>query len=429
LGTHLGTQVDAARAGQRKATTLRALLPDSPQEIRDTCAQEDMAQVPDPEAEAYTNVVASLGLGQITQHTQSSKSPLGIGCASGDESALVTHGFSLLPSLTRTTSSELPQHLGTTMTKPKLSDPSLAPNVGPAGTCISVGGLPQLAVGREMSHPSWSLAERIPKMYTIPATDVVYEQLESALMEQERVLVSEDSIRSQESQGSEETLSPNQDGTFSYGFRHRASCADQADISSVVADTVRQAYTGIGARPRTLDNPVDVGLRSLSDTAGPSKPAHTEFSDFFDIEPDAPVFKMPHLPAPRTMVTEMSATRTNVTLRHTSHEVPMTSDHHPQSRSSTSQPCSCMSTMFTRGHSSPHSSVQEWLQQVTPGAPPMPTVVTSQAVSELPMGAIASALAPQGPGVQGILTPTTLAVLVTVLGHQWQWIIIIIIFV
>jgi len=69
------------------------------------------------------------------------------------------------------------------------------------------------------------------------------------------------------------------------------------------------------------------------------------------------------------------------------------------------------------------------LQQVTPGAPPMPTVVTSQAVSELPMGAIASALAPQGPGVQGILTPTTLAVLVTVLGHQWQWIIIIIIFV
>jgi len=69
----------------------------------------------------------------------------------------------------------------------------------------------------EMTHPSWSLAERIPKMYTIPAIDVVYEQSESALVKQGRVLVSENSVRSQASQRSEETLSPNQDCTFSYG--------------------------------------------------------------------------------------------------------------------------------------------------------------------------------------------------------------------
>jgi len=81
----------------------------------------------------------------------------------------------------------------------------------------------------------------------------------------------------------------------------------------------------------------------------------------------------------------------------------MTHDYRPQSGSSTSQPRSRMSTVFTLGHSSPHSSVQEWLQQVTPGAPPpTPTVFTSQAVSELPMGATASALAP--PKVQEFKT-------------------------
>jgi len=49
----------------------------------------------------------------------------------------------------------------------------------------------------------------------------------------------------------------------------------------------------------------------------------------------------------------------------------------------------------------PQSSIQEWLQQVTPGTPPpTPTVVTSQAVSELPMGVTAC-----GPEVQGTHTP------------------------
>jgi len=51
-------------------------------------------------------------------------------------------------------------------------------------------------------------------MFTVPDKDLGYEQSESALIEQGRVLLSDDSVRSQ---GSEETLSPNQDGTFSYG--------------------------------------------------------------------------------------------------------------------------------------------------------------------------------------------------------------------
>ena len=37
-------------------------MPDSPQEIRDTRAQEDAAQIPDPVGEAYTNVGASISL-------------------------------------------------------------------------------------------------------------------------------------------------------------------------------------------------------------------------------------------------------------------------------------------------------------------------------------------------------------------------------
>jgi len=55
----MGTQVDEASAGQSRATALMALLPNSPQEIRDTRAQKDTAQVPDPEVSA--NVGASIG--------------------------------------------------------------------------------------------------------------------------------------------------------------------------------------------------------------------------------------------------------------------------------------------------------------------------------------------------------------------------------
>ena len=95
------------------------------------------------------------------------------------------------------------------------------------------------------------------------------------------------------------------------------------------------------------------------------------------------------------VVTEMSATRTDVTLRQTTHEAPMAHDHRSSSRSSTSQPRTRMATGYALSQSSPHSSVQEWLQQVRPGAPPTPTMVTSQAVSELPIGATASVFAPQ----------------------------------
>jgi len=49
----MGTQVYTASSG-RSGASLRALLPGSPQEIRDTRAQEDTAQVPDPEA--YTQM-------------------------------------------------------------------------------------------------------------------------------------------------------------------------------------------------------------------------------------------------------------------------------------------------------------------------------------------------------------------------------------
>jgi len=138
-------------------------------------------------------------------------------------------------------------------------------------------------------------------MYTVPAKEVVYEQSESALIEQGRFLLSDESLRSQ---GSEETLSPNQDGTFSYGavseplgsdiepLMERQSAKffqnlERADI----ADTARQAYAGVGARPRTRKDPRHVASRPPSDTAGPTKPAHTEYRDFFNIEPDTPVFK------------------------------------------------------------------------------------------------------------------------------------------
>jgi len=50
--------------------------------------------------------------------------------------------------------------------------------------------------------------------------------------------------------------------------------------------------TGAEARPRTPDHPRDMEPRPLSDTTGPGRPVHTEYRDFFDIEPDTPVFKM-----------------------------------------------------------------------------------------------------------------------------------------
>jgi len=161
----------------------------------------------------------------------------------------------------------------------------------------------------------------------------------------------------------------------------------QFDVFGAVADTARQLTPGLGARPCTSETSGD---------AGPSQPISVDFREFFDVEPDAPSIKVPRLPPSRTYVTEMSATQTNVTVRHTSHEMSTMPGYRSHLRSSTtSRPRSHLSTVYMLGHSSPHSSVQEWLHQVTAGAPPpTPTVVTSQAVSELPLGATASALAP-----------------------------------
>jgi len=55
-------------------------------------------------------------------------------------------------------------------------------------------------------------------MYTIPPREM-YEQPESALVEIGRETFPGDRLgaMSEASEGSEETLSPNQDGTFSYG--------------------------------------------------------------------------------------------------------------------------------------------------------------------------------------------------------------------
>ena len=73
-------RLETPSASQSGATTPRSLLPHSPQEVRDISAQEDTAEVPDPEP--FTNVGASVG--QTTQHAQSFTSSLGLGCASGE---------------------------------------------------------------------------------------------------------------------------------------------------------------------------------------------------------------------------------------------------------------------------------------------------------------------------------------------------------
>ena len=131
-------------AGLSGATTLRAPLPDSPQEVRDVGAQEDIAQVQDPEALA--NVGASIG--QTTPHTLGFMSSVGLGCTSCEPAPDYSR-FSLPQPFTPAMdilSVEVPHPtlgtsaLPTAATRRLPADPSLAPNVGPAGTCMSVGG-------------------------------------------------------------------------------------------------------------------------------------------------------------------------------------------------------------------------------------------------------------------------------------------------
>ena len=144
-----------------------------------------------------------------------------------------------------------------------------------------------------MAHPSLSLAEHIPPMYAVPPRDLLYEQSESALLEHGKVFVlgSDTSVRFQPSEESEETLSPNQDGTFSYGAPSEPlGCdieplmwaqstkffqnLDQLDILAAVAGTARQADPGLGARPHTSEIPVNI---SSPPAAGPSQHAPTHF--------------------------------------------------------------------------------------------------------------------------------------------------------
>jgi len=105
----LGTQGYLASSGQSGAT-LRAKLPDSPQEVRDVHAIEVLGEVQDPEAEAYANVGAAtslaIGLGQTTQHTPSSRSEVKVGHAPRGDSAPAASEFPSTPLLTRIPISE-----------------------------------------------------------------------------------------------------------------------------------------------------------------------------------------------------------------------------------------------------------------------------------------------------------------------------------
>ena len=67
----------------RSGAFLTSLLTDPPQEVLDFRAIEDLGEIPDPEAEAYTNVGATtslaIGLRQTTHNTLGSRSESDIG--------------------------------------------------------------------------------------------------------------------------------------------------------------------------------------------------------------------------------------------------------------------------------------------------------------------------------------------------------------
>ena len=104
-------------------------MPDSPQEVRDVSAQEDTAQVPDPEI--FANVGTSVG--QTALHASSFMSSPGLGRAS-EEPAPDYFRFPLsLPSnqAIDILSLEVPRlKLGTHAADPRISDSSLVSNVG-----------------------------------------------------------------------------------------------------------------------------------------------------------------------------------------------------------------------------------------------------------------------------------------------------------
>jgi len=93
------------------------------------------------------------------------------------------------------------------------------------------------------------------------------------------------------------------------------------------------------------------------------------------------IFKKLRTSPPRTVVTEMAATRTDVFVQHTTHDTPA---NQPSVDPGQGPSSSSISRTPTLVHLSPHSSVQEWLATVDDCVPlPSPSVPISQPVSAL----------------------------------------------
>jgi len=90
-------------------------------------------------------------------------------------------------------------------------------NMGPASLSSMARGFPLSAIGSGVTQPL--LAGRSPPMYAVPPREMLHEEPKSALVEMGRETFPGDrlSVRSEAFEGSEETLSPNQVGTFLYG--------------------------------------------------------------------------------------------------------------------------------------------------------------------------------------------------------------------
>jgi len=179
----------------RSGAALSAPIANLPQEVRHVSALEDLGEDPDPEAEVAANVevlhvVATANVGTTTSLTQtkpctSRKSDIevDIGIGRGDLTPVTATEIFPTPSYQQSlqTSSPLPRGHDNVVF---LLDPSLAPNVGPAGTS-GVGRFPPLAMGSEVGPTS--------RMYAVPPRDIEVEQPESVLLEQGRVARSETS--------------------------------------------------------------------------------------------------------------------------------------------------------------------------------------------------------------------------------------------
>ena len=143
--------------------------------------------------------------------------------------------------------------------QPQIIDPTKMEDLSLVPSLFSIAGrFPLSAVGSGVVLPHSNLVERSPSMYAVPVRErVECEQSESALVERGIVMSSGSrvTIRSEES---DETLSPNQHGTFSYGMPSEPVGSDieplireQAGqaVSSAVVCTARRVDPGPGAHP------------------------------------------------------------------------------------------------------------------------------------------------------------------------------------